>query len=157
MTDEQDVLALFDLPFGLAVNLTHQWAGGVDIQHLAPFGFCRDRFGHSMRAEHDRCVVRHLVEFLDEDRALRLQAVDDITIVHDFMPDIDRGTVFLQRTLDDLDGAVDPCTEAARRRDQELEGQARIVSAGAGRGWKGGIHVPPSSAFAQAKLGRPAA
>ena len=45
MADEQDVLALFDLAFGLAMDLAHQRAGRVHIEHLAPLGFRRDCLG----------------------------------------------------------------------------------------------------------------
>jgi hypothetical protein len=37
--------------------------------------------------------------------------------VDDFVPDIDRCAIALQRALDDLDGAVDPGAETARGGD----------------------------------------
>src|SRR3546814_4995808 len=43
MADKDDVMALFDLAFGLPVDLAHQRAGGVEIEKLAAFGFCGDR------------------------------------------------------------------------------------------------------------------
>ena len=43
-------------------------------------------------------------------------------VVHDLVPDIDRRAVFLQRALDDLDGAHDTGAEAARLREDDLHG-----------------------------------
>ena len=65
--------------------------------------------------------VGHLVELLDEHRALGLQAVDHEPVVDDLVADIDRRAVVLERQLDDPDRAVDAGAEAARR--GEVEGQ----------------------------------
>jgi hypothetical protein len=94
-------------------TLEHQRARRVDIEKLAPCGFVRHRLGHAVRREDDRPVVRHLVELVDEDRALGLQTLDHEAIVHDLVADIDRPAVALDRALDDLDRAVDAGAEAA--------------------------------------------
>jgi hypothetical protein len=73
-------------------------------------------------AEHDRHAVGHFVEFLDENRALGLQAIDHIAVVDDLVAHIDRRAVAFERALDDLDRAVDPGAEAARRGDQHRSG-----------------------------------
>src|SRR3546814_6658029 len=74
-----------------------------------------------MRAEHDRDAIGDLIERFDEDGAHRLQRVNDIAVVHDLVPDIDRRTIFPQREFDDADRAIDASAETARRRDQNLE------------------------------------
>ena len=152
VADEKDVLALLDLTFGLAMDFADKRAGRIDIEQLAPVGLCGHGLGHAMRREYDRHIVRHLVQFLDEDRALGLQRIDHIAIMDDLVPYIDRRTVFLERALHDFDGAVDTCTKAAWRGDQQLERQARV---GIGRtgGLKGSVHTCPSSALHRAKLG----
>jgi hypothetical protein len=38
----------------------------------------------------------------------------------DLVPHIDRRTIFLQRTLDDLDGAHDTCAESTRLCENDL-------------------------------------
>ena len=65
----------------------------------------------------------HLVELVDEHRAQVAQPVDDEAVVDDLVADIDRRAEPLERQLDDLDGAVDAGAEAARRRDQDAQGE----------------------------------
>ncbi len=77
-------------------------------------------------------VGRHLVQFLDEDRTLGLQTVDDELVVDDLMPDIDRRAMLLEREFDDADGAIHPGTEAARGGDQQVEGRLDGVGHGDG-------------------------
>src|SRR3546814_1448332 len=74
-----------------------------------------------MRAEDNRDAIGDLIERFDENRALRLQRVNDIAVVHNLVPDIDRRAIFLQREFDDADRAIDAGAENARRRDQHLE------------------------------------
>ena len=74
-----------------------------------------------MSREHHRPVVGHLVELVDEDRTLGLQAFDHEAVVHDLVPDIDRPAVALEGALDDLDGAIDAGAEAARTGKQDRE------------------------------------
>ena len=56
---------------------------------------------------------RHLVELLDEHRALLAQVVDDELVVHDLVAHVDRRAVALERALDDVDRAFDAGAEAA--------------------------------------------
>src|SRR5262249_20839422 len=65
-------------------------------------------------AENRDLAFRNFVQFLDEDGALRTQALDHVTVVHDLMPDIDRGAELLDGPLNNLDGSLDTGTEAAR-------------------------------------------
>ena len=152
MADEQDVLALFDLAFGLAVNLAHQRTCCVDIEQLAALRLGRDCLGNAVRAEHHRRIVGHLVELLDEDRALGLQPLDHEAVVDDFMAHIHWGAVLLERALDYLDRPVHACTEASRGGDQDLE--HRVGAAFRGRILKGRVHSLCPSASRCAKLGR---
>ena len=109
------------MPLGLAMDLGDQRAGGVDIEQVAAAGLGRHRLRHAVGGEHHRPVVGHLVELVDEDRALGLEALDDIAVVHDLVADIDRPAVALDGALDDLDGAIDAGAEAARAGEQDLE------------------------------------
>ena len=109
------------MAFGLAVDLGDQRAGRVDIEEVAPAGLGRNGLGHAMGGEHDRAVVGHLVEFVDEHRALRLEVLDHVAIVHDLVADVDRPAIAFDRALHDLDGTVDAGAEAARAGEQDRE------------------------------------
>ena len=67
-----------------------------------------------MRAEHGHGAGGHLVEFVHEHGALALaQILDDMSVVHDLVADVDRRAVLGERPLDDLDRTVDAGAEAA--------------------------------------------
>ena len=55
----------------------------------------------------------HLVQFLDETRALALEGVHDMLVVHDLVADIDGLAILIERLFDDIDGAHDAGAEAA--------------------------------------------
>ena len=105
----------------LAVHFADQRAGCIDIVEPARLRGSRNDLGHAMRAEYHGATVRHLVQFLDEDRTHAAQPVDDIAVMDDFVTDVDRRPEALDRQFDDLDGAVDTGAEAARRGDQDVE------------------------------------
>ena len=108
----------------LAVDLGDQRAGGIEIEHVARLA---PRPAPTLARRGRRRppagpVSGHLVELLDEDRALALQAVDHVAVVDDLVADIDRRAPFLQRHLDDLDRPVDTGAKAARRAQHDSEG-----------------------------------
>src|SRR5690606_12329303 len=115
VADEHDVAAGLDLAFGLAVDLADQRARGIEIDHLPPVRFCRNRLGHAMGAEHHRPIFGYFVELFDKHRAFGSQAIDYEAIMDDLVPHVDRGAKASERTLHDLDRAVDTGTESARR------------------------------------------
>jgi len=57
-------------------NLGHQRAGGVEHLQAALLGLAPDRLRHAVGAEYQRAAGRHLVQFLDEHRALCAQVID---------------------------------------------------------------------------------
>ena len=71
-----------------------------------------------MGAEHDVRALGHLVDLVDEDRALLLELGDDVDVVHDLLAHVDRRAVVLERLLDGDHGPVDAGAVAARRRQQ---------------------------------------
>ena len=121
MADQHHGASRLAVAFGFAMDLGDQRTGRIDIEQVAPARLGRHRFRHAVRGKDDGTVVGHLVEFVDEDRALCLQVLDHETIVHDLVPHIDRPAVALQGTLDDLDGTVDAGAEAARTGEQDRE------------------------------------
>ncbi len=102
---------------GLAMHLGHQRAGRVEGENLAAVGVGMDRLRHAMRREDHRLLgVGDFVEFLDEDRALRLQPLDNVFVMDDLVADIDRRAIDAQSLLDRIDGADDAGAETARGR-----------------------------------------
>jgi hypothetical protein len=122
MTDQQDVPAGAIVALGLAVHLADQRAGGVERDQVPPAGLDRHRLRHAMGGEHHGRAGRHLVQLVHEHRALGLQALDHVAVVHDLVAHIDGGAVALERALDDLDGALDAGAETARRSQKQGDG-----------------------------------
>ena len=79
-----------------------------------------------MGAENDDHIVRHLIQLFDEYRATRAQIFDHELVVHHFMTHVDRRAEHFQRTIDDLDGAVDAGAEATGVGEFDLHG---VISA----------------------------
>ncbi len=124
VADQHDLAAAAKMDFRLAVHLGDEWAGGVEVKEVPPGRGRRHRLGDAVGGENHRLPgLRNFVEVLHEDRALRLEAVDDIAIMDDLMPHVDRRAIFGERQLDDLDSPVHPGAEAARAAEEDLEGR----------------------------------
>ena len=115
MPDQQDFTAALEMDRRLTVHLGDQRAGCVQREEVARAGVRRNRFRHAMGGKHHRCagIVGNFGQFLDEDRALGLQAVHDIAVMHDLVADIDGGAIDRERALDGVDGPYHAGTEAA--------------------------------------------
>ena len=66
-----------------------------------------------MRGVDDRRADRRLGLGVDEDRAARLEVANDVDVVDDLFPHVDRRAVVLERELHGLDGALDSGAIAA--------------------------------------------
>ncbi|OPZ08337.1 MAG: hypothetical protein BWZ07_03172 [Alphaproteobacteria bacterium ADurb.BinA280] len=58
--------------------------------------------------------IGNVFQLLDKDCPPRLQIVNDVLVVHHLVSHIDGSPKFLQRTLDDGDGAINARAKAAR-------------------------------------------
>ncbi|MPM97279.1 hypothetical protein SDC9_144452 [bioreactor metagenome] len=114
VADHDELVALLGELGYLDVHLGDQRTGGVENLKAPRLGLALHGLAHAVGAEHQGGARRHLVQVFDEDRALVLQIVHHIGVVHDFMAHIDRAAKLLQRALDDLDGAIHTGAEAAR-------------------------------------------
>ena len=67
-----------------------------------------------MGAENGDGAFGYFVQLFDEARALVLQRIHDMLVVHDLVAHIDRLAILIERLFHDIDGAHDSGTEAAR-------------------------------------------
>ncbi len=128
VTDQDRLDALAAVAADLHVDLGHQRAGCVEHLELAAFGLLPHRPRHAVGAEDHVAVVGNLVELVDEDRALALEVVDDVAVVHDLVANVNRRAEQLDRALDDLDRAVDAGAKAAGIGEQNFH-QCRVSDA----------------------------
>jgi hypothetical protein len=112
--DEQNVVLVPRVPSGLLVHLGDQRAGRVDRVQVALAGLLVHLRGDPVRGEDHRGTLRYLVVLLDEDRALALQRLHHVLVVHDLFPHVDGCAVEFERALDGLHGSVDAGAVSAR-------------------------------------------
>ena len=108
------------------VDLRDKGARRVDHGEIAARGRLGADLGrHPVGGQDHRGAVGHLVELLDEHRTARLQARNDMRVVHDLATDVDRGAEPFDGPLHDLDGPLDPRAERARRGELDPAGRHR--------------------------------
>ena len=122
MADQHDLQPLIVMGARLDMDLRDERTGGIEVEHVAGLGRGRNRLGHAMCRKNHGCVgFGDFVELLHKNGAFRLQGLDHVTIVDDLVAYVDGCPKLLQRQLDDLDGAVDTCTEATRSGHEDGE------------------------------------
>ena len=124
MADQDDGAALAQVMAALGVHLGDQGACRVQDVEAALLGVQFDLLGDAMGGKDCDAVRRNFRQILDKSRAARLQRVDHPLVVDDLVPDIDGWAVFLERTLDDLDGANHAGAKAAWLRENDLHRMA---------------------------------
>ena len=145
VADHDEVVAFLVQLGDLDVDLGDERTGRVEDAEAARRGLLAHRLRDAVRAEDQRGARRHVVEVLDEDRALGLQVVDDVGVVDDLVAHVDRRAELGQRALDDLDRAIHAGAKAARLRQHDfLETHVGTV-----------LHSTPIS-WTSKRTGRPA-
>src|SRR6516162_5666996 len=114
MPNQDDLTTLICVALAFHMHLRDQRAGGVDNGEPAVGREVLDHARNSVRAEYRDAALRDLVDLIHKTCTFGAQALDDVAIVNDFMTDIDRRSILLERTLDNLDRAFNSCTETAR-------------------------------------------
>ena len=90
VADQNHLAAAATVATDFGVDLGDQRTGGVKDLEATPCCLLLHRPGDAVSAENHGRTVRNLIQFLNEDRATPPQIIDDETVMHDFMADIDR-------------------------------------------------------------------
>src|SRR5579862_499506 len=93
------------------MDLGHQRTGGIDHLEVAPLAALTHGRRNAMGRIDDALAIGHVVNFMDKNRALFCQLVDNIAIMNDLAAHIDGRTESLQGNFDDVDGAHYPGTK----------------------------------------------
>ena len=129
MADEHQRIALLGKLDGLDVDLGDQRAGGVDDLEIAAFAAARGPRAKRHGRVDDALAVGHVVDFVDEDRALFRQLIHNIAVMDDFAAHINGRAEGFKGDLDDVDGAHHAGAKTAR-----LEQQNPLLARGSGLG-----------------------
>ena len=73
-----------------------------------------------MSRENDRGARRHFLQLFDEHSAESPQPVNNVSVVHDLVPNINRPSEQLDRALDDIYRPIDAGAESARIGEQNF-------------------------------------
>ena len=123
VADQDQNTPLRRVAFALAMDLGDERTGRIQNAQSIFLRFILDLPCDPVRTENGDRPGGHFRQVLDETRALRAQGLDDMAVVHDFMPDIDRRAKLCQRLLDDVNGPDDAGAEPARLRKHHLHGR----------------------------------
>ncbi len=135
VADHHDLAPLLAHLRDLDVDLRHQRTGRVEHGEPPRHGVGLHGLRHAVRREHDGRAARHLVELVDEHRALPLQVLDDGPVVDDLVAHVDRR----------------PMQRRAPARRSRSRGRRRRRSRG---GWRAGRPCGQGAAGASARRWR---
>ncbi len=102
------------------VHLCHQ--GTRCIEHAQPAlpCFALHTLGYAVGRENHDAARRNLIEIIDKHRAFGTKIVNDVLVMNNFMPDVNRCAVHRKRPLDDFDRAINAGTETTRLREDNF-------------------------------------
>ena len=126
VSNQDDGTTFAGEPDRLQVNFGDERARGVDDGQAFPSGLRSDLRRHAVGAENSDGAVGDLVHFFDEDDALGDEGIDDVLVVHDLLPHVDRARVQAQGQVHDLNGAVHAGAEPPRLGEQDFAWLHRI-------------------------------
>ena len=122
MAYQDDSASFLAVPSCVDMHLGHQRAGCVQMDHVAALCLRGDGFRYAMGGKNHRRALRHLVQFLDENRSLLAQRVDNVFIMDDLVAHVDGRPEFFQCLFDDVDGAVDAGAKTTRTGEKDGKG-----------------------------------
>jgi hypothetical protein len=122
MPDENHCSPVVDVTLTFLMNLRYERARGIEDGKSARLRIVLDGPRYSVRAEDGGGAWWHFCKILYEAGALRLQALNDVTVVHDLMAHIDGRSIFQQRPFYDIDCANNARTIATRLSQYDLHG-----------------------------------
>jgi hypothetical protein len=95
------------------MDFGHERTRGIEYLELRRLGFAPHGMGNPVSTEDQNAAGWNFIEVFDKYCSLFFQILHHETVVHHFMPHVDRGTVCTQRTLDNFDCTVHSCAETA--------------------------------------------
>src|SRR5690606_17012728 len=110
VSDQQDLVVVPGEPHRLSVHFRDERAGGVYRSQVSICCALHDSGRDAVSGEHDMRTARHLVDVVNEDRALLLKGGHHVDVVHDLLAHVDGRAVTVERLLDGDDRTVHSCT-----------------------------------------------
>src|SRR6266566_2308046 len=153
VSDERDEMAAVRVAARLRMNLRDERTDGVHDTQAAFLAVLAHGRCNTVGGEDTDLTGRDLVLVVDEDGAQVLETTDDMVVVHDLVPDVDRRSVLGEQALDDLDCTVDPRAEGPGCCEQNAFAHGFVSTARGREGAEGEtVRFPPSVSSAHAAI-----
>src|SRR5262245_34110175 len=125
MTNKNDDASLADIALALKVHSCDKRADCVQDRQATRLGIIRDGARHSVRAENRHRARWNFGKVLNEAGSLRLEALDDVPVMHYLVTHIDGGVEFFECALHNLDGPEYTGSETPRLRQYTISEKNR--------------------------------
>ncbi len=93
VADQDDRIVLTGKANRFQMDLGDQRAGGVDHLKMTLLGLFANRWGNAMGAEDDTRALRHLAQFIHEDRARLAQLIHYVAVVDNLLAHVNRRSI----------------------------------------------------------------
>jgi hypothetical protein len=124
MPDQDHDATIVEISLAFVMHLGDERTDCIEDRQPAALGIDFDRSRHAMSAEDRHRAGGHLGQALDETRALRLEALDDMAVMDNLVANIDRCAISLERTLDDFDRTHHTRAKPTRLRQNDFHDPA---------------------------------
>src|SRR5690606_10539496 len=112
MTNHDDFPAFGAHARDLDMHFGHQRARGVKDFQATLFGIVTYLTRYAVSRKNNDCTRGSLVQLFNKDRPFIAQVFHHVTVMDDFMAHVDWCTVQFQSAFDNINRAIDPCTES---------------------------------------------
>ncbi len=96
------------------MHFGHQGAGGIEHFQTALIGFLPDSLRNTVSAKNHNNVIWHFSQLIHKNSTPVAQRVYHKFIVYHFVTYIDWGSEHIQRTVHNINGAINPSTKTTR-------------------------------------------
>ena len=120
VSDQDDAEAVARETHRFQMHFGDQRTRGVDHVQAALLGLAAYFGRHAVRAENRPRAGRYFVEFLDKHRARGAQLLHHVLVMHNFLADINRRAVQIERNLHYVDSPDDAGAETTRLEQKDL-------------------------------------
>jgi hypothetical protein len=124
VTDQDHNASLRDITLALAMDLGDERTRRIENAQPTCLRILLHKPRDAVRAENRDRSAGHFRKVLDETRALCAQALDDMAVVNDFVPDVYGRAKLRERPLDNVDGPDHAGAETARLGEHHAHGSA---------------------------------
>jgi hypothetical protein len=122
VSDQDHNATLCDVTLALPMDLGNERTGGIQDAQSTRLCILLHEARDAMRAENGDRAGGYFREVLDETCTFCAQALDDMAVVNDFVPDVYGRAKLRERLLDDVDGSDHAGAETARLGEHHAHG-----------------------------------